>query len=404
MGKFKNKVKFNMIANQINEKYTAIFGNAPDLMVASPGRINLIGEHLDYNGGWVLPAAIDKKITFAVGKRTDKACHLYSMDYDTLEIIPLSNVVSSAKDWVNYLLGVVEQFQKEHLLPSGFNLVFGGDVPLGAGLSSSAAVEAGLAFAINALFDLKKSRMDLVKLAQRAENQFVGVQCGIMDMFASVMGRVGEVMRLDCRSLDFEYFPFDFDDVKIVLCDTGVKHSLADGEYNIRRKQCEEGVSILKKETPSRFSRDVSSVSTLRDVSFALLVKHKAEMSPIVYQRCAYVVGEIARVEAACEDLMRHDLAAFGKKMNETHIGLSKLYEVSCKELDFLAEKAWHTEGVFGSRMMGGGFGGCTINLVKTAAIPQFIDTMSKAYFDAFKIDLKTYIVTVSNGTTRLHT
>ncbi len=383
-----------MTTSRISEKYAAVFGSTPDLMVASPGRINLIGEHLDYNGGWVLPAAIDKKIYFAVGQRTDKACHLYSMDYESLEIIPLRNVVPSAKSWVNYLLGVVEQFQKEQILPSGFNLVFGGDVPLGAGLSSSAAVEAGLAFAINELFDLKKSRMDLVKLAQRAENQFVGVQCGIMDMFASVMGQAGKVMRLDCRSLDFEYFPFDFKDVKIVLCDTNVKHSLADGEYNKRRKQCEEGVSILKKKDPS--------VSTLRDVPFALLEKHKADMSPIVYQRCAYVVGEIARVEAACEDLMRHDLTAFGKKMNETHIGLSKLYEVSCKELDFLAQKAWHTEGVFGSRMMGGGFGGCTINLVKTEAIPQFIDTMSKAYLDAFNINLKTYIVTVSNGTTRL--
>lgn len=382
------------MTTEISEKYATIFNNAPDLMVASPGRINLIGEHLDYNGGWVLPAAIDKKIYFALGRRTDNACHLYSMDYDALEIIPLSNVVSSAKDWVNYLLGVVEQFQKEQLLPSGFNLVFGGDVPLGAGLSSSAAVEAGLAFAINELFDLKKSRMDLVKLAQRAENQFVGVQCGIMDMFASMMGRVGEVMRLDCRSLDFEYFPFDFKDVKIVLCDTSVKHSLADGTYNIRRQQCEEGVSVLKKRAPS--------VSTLRDVSFDLLEQYKADMLPIVYQRCLYVVEEIARVEAACKDLERHDLTAFGKKMNETHVGLSQKYEVSCKELDFLAENAWDTEGVFGSRMMGGGFGGCTINLVKTELIPQFIDRMSKAYFNAFNIQLKTYIVTVSNGTTRL--
>ena len=383
-----------MITSRISEKYTALFHNAPDLMVNSPGRINLIGEHLDYNGGWVLPAAIDKKITFAVGKRADNACHLYSMDYETLEIIPLSNVVSSAASWVNYLLGVVEQFQKEQPLPLGFNLVFGGDVPLGAGLSSSAAVEAGLAFAINELFDLKKPRMELVKLAQRAENQFVGVQCGIMDMFASMMGRVGEVMRLDCRTLDFEYFPFDFKDVKIVLCDTAVKHSLADGAYNIRRKQCEEGVSILKKGD--------SSVSTLRDVSLSFLKEYKSEMSPIVYQRCRYVLEEIARVEAACEDLLKGDLVAFGQKMNETHIGLSKDYEVSCKELDFLAAKAWDTEGVFGSRMMGGGFGGCTINLVKTDTIPQFIDDMKAAYFKKYKIDLKTYVVTISNGTTRL--
>ena len=236
--------------------------------------------------------------------------------------------------------------------------------------------------------------MDLVKLAQRAENQFVGVQCGIMDMFASMMGRVGEVMRLDCRSLDFAYFPFDFPDVKIVLCDTGVKHSLGDGQYNIRREQCETGVSILQKYDPS--------VKTLRDVPFPFLEKHRDEMPPIVYQRCRYIVGEIARVEAACADLMRHDLVAFGKKMNETHIGLSKDYGVSCAELDFLAQKGENTEGVFGSRMMGGGFGGCTINLVKTAAIPHFIETMSEAYFEAFNIDLKTYTVTISGGTSTL--
>jgi galactokinase len=383
----------NMIS-EISEKYAALFGSAPDLMVSSPGRINLIGEHLDYNGGWVLPAAIDKKINFAIGKRADTAVHFYSVDFEVLEIIPLSNLVHSEKNWVNYLLGVVEQFQKERALPAGFNLVFGGDVPLGAGLSSSAAVEAGLAFAINELFNLKKPRMDLVKLAQRAENQFVGVQCGIMDMFASVMGQAGKVMRLDCRSLEFEYFPFDFDDLKIVLCDTSVKHSLADGEYNKRRKQCEEGVSILKKHNPT--------IATLRDVPLSFLKKYKDEIPPLVYQRCLYVVKEIARVEAACKDLEKGDLVAFGQKMYETHTGLSHYYEVSCPELDFLVKKAKLTEGVFGSRMMGGGFGGCTINLVKTAAIPAFIDNMSKAYFKKFNINLKTYIVTVSNGTTRL--
>ncbi len=376
----------------ISKKYTNLFNRAPDLMVTSPGRINLIGEHVDYNGGWVLPAAIDKKIAFAIGRRADQACHLYSMDYDTLEIVPLDKVVPSQHSWVNYLLGVVEQFHKEQPLPSGFNLVFGGDIPLGAGLSSSAAVEAGLAFALNELFDLKKPRMELVKLAQRAENQFVGVQCGIMDMFASMMGQAGKVMRLDCRSLDFEYFPFDFQDIKIVLCDTNVKHSLADGQYNIRRQQCEEGVSILQKHDPA--------ISTLRDVSLSFLKKHKDDLSPIVYQRCSYIVKEIARVEAACKDLLKGDLAAFGQKMYETHTGLSHYYEVSCPELDFLVKKAKQDDAVFGSRMMGGGFGGCTINLVKTEAIPQFIDDMKISYFKKYKIDLKTYIVTISNGTT----
>lgn len=387
---------------KIRDKYIAVFGENPDIMVESPGRINLIGEHIDYNGGWVLPAAIDKKITFAIGKRFDKTCHLYSLDYNQTEIVSLYNIKHSSKSWVNYLLGVIEQFQNEQPLAQGFNLVFGGDVPLGAGLSSSAAVEAGLAFAINEIFALKKSRLDLIKLTQRAENQFVGVQCGIMDMFASVMGRVGAVMRLDCQSLDFEYFPFDFPDVKIVLCDTGVKHSLGDGEYNIRRKQCEEGVSILKKYDslmPSASSRQGVAVLSLRDVSFSLLKKYKAKMPTLVYQRCSYVVKEIARVEAACKDLLKGDLEAFGQKMYETHTGLSHYYEVSCPELDFLVRKSKNTEGVLGSRMMGGGFGGCTINLVKTNAIPSFIDTMSQAYSKKFKIDLKTYTVTISDGT-----
>jgi galactokinase len=377
---------------KIKDKFTALFGAHPDLILASPGRINLIGEHTDYNGGWVLPAAIDKKITFAIGHRTDALCQVYSIDFDDTEIVSLSNIHPTKKGWVNYLMGVVEQFQNEKPLPNGFNLVFGGDVPLGAGLSSSAAVEAGLAVGLNELFDLGKPRMELVKLAQRAENQFVGVKCGIMDMFASAMGKAGSVIRLDCRSLEYSYFPFDFPDVKIVLCDTAVKHSLGDGEYNIRREQCEEGVSIIQKTTPS--------VKTLRDVPLALLKKHQADMSSLVYQRCSYVVKEIARVEAACKDLLKGDLVAFGQKMYDTHTGLSHYYEVSCPELDFLVKKAKHTEGVFGSRMMGGGFGGCTINLVKTEAIPAFIEHMSAAYKKAFDIDLKTYTVTISDGTT----
>lgn len=319
--------------NIVRETFNKIFQAKPDLMVTSPGRINLIGEHTDYNGGWVLPAAIDKKITFALGRRTDLICQFHSIDFNDTKTINLANFKSTTKSWVNYLLGVVEQFQNEKPLPHGFNLVFGGDVPLGAGLSSSAALEAGLAFAIDEMFRFGKPRMELVKLAQRAENEFVGVRCGIMDMFASAMGKEGSVMRLDCRSLEFEYFPFNFPDIKIVLCDSGVKHSLGDGEYNIRRAQCEEGVAILKKHYPA--------ISTLRDVSFSMLEKHKAEIPPIVFKRCRYIVGEIARVEAACLDLKQHDLVAFGKKMFETHKGLSEDYGVSCEELDFLTAMSY---------------------------------------------------------------
>jgi len=456
--------------NSVQEKFKLLFGKKPDLVVTSPGRINLIGEHTDYNGGWVLPAAIDKKITFALGSRTDLVCRLHSIDFNDTEIIDLTNFKSTNKSWVNYLLGVIEQFQNSRdvasnvseftkdvasnvseftkdvasnvseftkdvacnvseftkdvtcnvseftrdvasnvsTLPHGFNLVFGGDVPLGAGLSSSAALEAGLAFAINEMFQLGNPRMELVKLAQRAENEFVGVRCGIMDMFASIMGKEGSVMRLDCRSLEFEYFPFNFPDIKIVLCDSGVKHSLGDGEYNIRRAQCEEGVAILKKYYPH--------ISTLRDVSFSLLEKHSSEIPPIVFKRCRYIVNEIARVESACSDLAEHNLIEFGKKMFETHIGLSEDFGVSCEELDFLValcalfvdsseyqrtmnNEQRTTKSVYGARMMGGGFGGCTINLVRTEAIPEFIEFMRKAYLEKFNLELKTYVVTISDGT-----
>ena len=445
--------------NSVQEKFKLLFGKKPDLVVTSPGRINLIGEHTDYNGGWVLPAAIDKKITFALGSRTDLVCRLHSIDFNDTEIIDLANFKSTNKSWVNYLLGVIEQFQNSRdvacnvseftkdvacnvseftrdvacnaseftkdvasnvsefkrdvasnvsTLPHGFNLVFGGDVPLGAGLSSSAALEAGLAFAINEMFQLGNPRMELVKLAQRAENEFVGVRCGIMDMFASIMGKEGSVMRLDCRSLEFEYFPFNFPDIKIVLCDSGVKHSLGDGEYNIRRAQCEEGVAILKKYYPH--------ISTLRDVSFSLLEKHSSEIPPIVFKRCRYIVNEIARVESACSDLAEHNLIEFGKKMFETHIGLSEDFGVSCEELDFLValcalfvdsseyqrtmnNEQRTTKSVYGARMMGGGFGGCTINLVRTEAIPEFIEFMRKAYLEKFNLELKTYVVTISDGT-----
>ena len=379
------------MVNDVQDIFRKLFDSKPDVIVISPGRINLIGEHTDYNGGWVLPAAIDKKITFTLGKRTDLMCEFHSIDFNDTETIHLTQFKITDKSWVNYLLGVIEQFQNEKLLPHGFNLVFGGDVPLGAGLSSSAALEAGLAFAINEIYKLEKSRMELVKLAQRAENEFVGVRCGIMDMFASVMGKKDLVMRLDCRSLDFEYVPFHFPNIKIVLCDSGVKHSLDDGEYNIRRSQCEAGVVILKKYYPN--------ISTLRDVTFSVLEKHKSEFLPIVFKRCRYVVKEIARVEAACLDLQNHDLISFGKKMYETHSGLSEDYGVSCEELDFLVNKCHTLDTCYGARMMGGGFGGCTINLIKTEAVTEFVDFMRHAYSKKYNLELKTYVVNISDGT-----
>lgn len=374
------------------------FDDAPKIIVRAPGRINLIGEHTDYNGGYVLPAAIDKAVFFAVSPREDDECHLISYDLNERLNTNLNDLTASDQySWANYLMGVLDEIRKELLANGrqltalkGVNLVFGGEIPSGGGVSSSAAIENGIGFAVNELFGLGFSRIDLLKISQRAENNFVGMKCGIMDMFASMMGKENAVIRLDCNSLEYEYFPFNAPDYRLVLCNTMVKHSLVDSEYNTRRAECEEGVVVFQRYDPS--------VKTLRDVTFDVLQAHKNELRPVVYKRCKYVVEEIARVEEACKVLKENDLVTFGALMSQTHDGLQNEYEVSCKELDFLAEKARHTEGVLGARMMGGGFGGCTINLVRTDVIEAFIDDMKTAYKAAFDIDLPCHVVTPKNG------
>jgi galactokinase len=387
------------------------FGEDPKIVVRAPGRINLIGEHTDYNGGYVLPAAIDKAVYFAVSPREDDECRFVAHDLNESFTVNLKELKkTSTYSWANYLMGVLDELQahvretfevsrtsktskKTSEMPKilrGVNLTFGGDIPSGGGVSSSAAIENGIGFAVNELFNLGLSRIDLLKISQKAENNFVGMKCGIMDMFASMMGKENAVIRLDCNSLKYEYFPFNAPDYRLVLCNTMVKHSLVDSEYNTRRAECEEGVALLQKYDPS--------VKTLRDVKISVLRKHKTELRPVVFKRCKYVIEEITRVEKACKALKKNDLVTFGKLMFQTHDGLQNEYEVSCKELDFLAEKARYTEGVLGARMMGGGFGGCTINLVKTDAIEAFIADMKAAYLAAFNIDLPCFITTPKNG------
>lgn len=361
-------------------------------MVRSPGRINLIGEHTDYNDGFVMPAAIDKDIVFAIAPSDSDKSIVYSMKYDQQVQVNLQSPEKVVEPkWANFLLGVLFQIVQQGVTVKPFNCVFGGEVPLGAGLSSSAALECGFGFSLNELFHLDIPKINLIKMAQWAEHNFVGVKCGIMDQFASVMGKEGHVIVLDCRSLTYRYAPIDLKDYIIILCDTKVKHSLVDSEYNTRRTECETGVSILKKYYPQ--------VNSLRDASIAMVEKHKHEMQGKVYNRCIYVVGEIARVQQASQDLDSGNLVAFGKKMYETHDGLSKQYEVSCKELDFLVEEAKKFNTVLGARMMGGGFGGCTINIVKKDAAEQFISHLTKAYRNAFSIDLQSYKVSIKDGT-----
>ena len=380
-----------MYSESIKQKFAELYNQTPDIIVRAPGRINLIGEHTDYNDGFVLPAAIDKAIYFAVSKRDDRTIKLFAYDLDDAYEFSLDNLNKSDKGWANFLIGMVAEMTKNtDKLTGGFNVVFGGNVPLGAGLSSSAAVESGIGFALNQLYGFELSSIDLALTAQQAEHNFAGVKCGIMDMFASIHGKNKAVIKLDCRDLSYEYFPFNTSEYAIVLCNSGVKHNLGDTEYNKRRAECEEGVSILQNAFPQ--------VDSLRDVTVHMLRSQADKLPQIVYNRCRYVVEEIHRVELACKDLLNDDFIAFGQKMYETHSGLSELYEVSCDELDFLVEQTIDNDAVAGSRMMGGGFGGCTINLVKKEAVDQFLTEIGRAYEDKFGQKLVSYKVAITNG------
>ncbi|GAB3268846.1 galactokinase [Larkinella harenae] len=381
-------------SEQIKAVFRTEFDREPELLVRGPGRINLLGEHTDYNGGLVLPASIDKEIVFAIARRDDSTGRIVAENLNQSFSFELHQLTQSSLGWPNYLMGVVDQLQKAGRQPGGFDLVFGGNIPAGAGLSSSAALECGLAFALNNLYELELSTLDMVQLSQRAENQFVGVNCGIMDQFASMFGREQAVIQLDCKSLHHEYFPFLTTDYALILCDTGVKHSLDDSEYNTRRSECETGVAILQQYNPA--------IQLLRDATTELVDAHRDEMPGKVYQRCRYVTEEIRRVQVACQDLLNNDLTAFGQKMYETHDGLQHDYEVSCPELDFLVDQTRADDTVLGARMMGGGFGGCTINLVKHEIADSFVNRLKEAYQNEFQIELKCYPVRITNGTSVL--
>ena len=398
----------------IRSQFSNHFKDSPALVVKSPGRINLIGEHTDYNHGFVLPAAIDKYIEVAIGKRTDGAIHMVALDLGETIILPIQNLIPHATQWVNYIIGVVDQvFNKSQSasnnfivtqntltnteittavndtnLSAGFNICIQGNIPLGAGLSSSAAVESAVLFALNELYGLSLSRMQMALMAQAAEHSFAGVKCGIMDMFASLHGQKNKAILLDCASLAFTYYPIELKDYSIVLFDTQIKHALASSEYNTRRLECEQGLKIIQEK--------YASVKTFRDISIEQV---EACLVSKVYQRCKYVVEEIARVQLAVQDLTKGDMQAFGKKMLETHEGLSKLYEVSCPELDFLVEAVSHNENVLGARMMGGGFGGCTINIIKKTAVEEITKELSAKYNQAMHKELSYYITSIEDGT-----
>ncbi len=380
----------NALVPVIGDRFRKHFLAKP-LLVVSPGRVNLIGEHTDYNEGFVLPGATDKAIVFAVSPRADGLCHLVSHDFDQEYRCELGGFHRSPLRWPDYLQGVVDQFLKAGHRVGGFNCVFGGDIPIGAGMSSSAAIEGGLAFALNVLFGLKLDSLTLVGLAQRAENEFVGVRCGIMDQFINIHGLAKSVLKLDCRSLEFERFPFERDDLRVVVSDTMVRRELASSEYNVRRGQCEAGVSVLRAHEPS--------VRSLRDVSLDLLREHRAELDPVVFRRCEYVVRENIRVGEACSALARNDFTVLGGLMNLTHAGLRDEYEVSSDELNALVEAARRVPGVLGSRMMGAGFGGCTISLVEAGALSEFEARVSREYEALTGKAPKIHVVRIEAGT-----
>ena len=366
------------------------FGGHP-LVVRSPGRVNLIGEHTDYTEGFVLPAAIDRAIVLAVGRGAGRCCRLFAADLDDAVEVDLAALAHSEKGWPNYLLGVVDQLQRREIELPGFDCAFGGDIPIGAGLSSSAALEAGLAFALNEIFGIGLERLALARLAQRAEHEFVGVRCGIMDQFVNLFGAPGHALKLDCRSLGYERVPFADPDLCIVLCDTGVRHALAGSEYNLRRAQCEAGVAALRAADPA--------IHSLRDVSSGQLVAQRGALDPVVYRRCHHVLSENARLLAGCEELRRGDVAAFAARLWESHASLRDDYEVSCPELDALVEIAAGVEGVLGARMMGGGFGGCTINLVRQQAVPALETAVSQAYPRCTGRSARVFVTHITGGT-----
>jgi galactokinase len=379
-----------LMKEKVLQDFQRNFNEEPTI-VRSPGRVNIIGEHTDYNNGFVLPAAIDKAIYVAVTPRQDDTIRLYSGEFDESFETSLGTLKPTDKGWPNYILGVADQLIKRGYSINGFNMAIDGDVPIGSGLSSSAAVECATAFALNEIFKLRIDKKDLAFIGQKAEHTFAGVMCGIMDQFASVFGKKDHVIKLDCQSIEYEYVPLVLEGYKLVLLNTNVKHSLASSEYNTRRTQCEQGVAWVKEHVPE--------VNSLRDVTMEMLHQYVEPKDHLIYERCKYVVEEKERLLSGCEDLRRGDLEALGKKMFETHDGLSKEYEVSCKELDFLVDAVRDNPNVVGARMMGGGFGGCTINIVKEEAIDELIEQLQESYQKNMGKQLTAYIAQVENGT-----
>ncbi len=374
----------------VRSRFIKHFDGTTGSIYASPGRINLIGEHTDYNGGFVFPGAVDKGMMIEIKPNGTDKVKAYSIDLKDYVEFGLKEEDAPRASWARYIFGVCREMIKRGVEVKGFNTAFAGDVPLGAGMSSSAALESAYAFAINDLFGENKiDKFELAKIGQATEHNYIGVNCGIMDQFASVFGKAGNLMRLDCRSLEYKYYPFNPVGYKLVLVDSVVKHELASSAYNKRRQSCEAAVAVIQKKHPH--------VEFLRDATMEMLKEAKEEISAEDYMRAEYVIEEIQRVLDVCDALEIGDYEIVGQKMYETHEGMSKLYEVSCEELDFLNEIA-KKNGVTGSRVMGGGFGGCTLNLVKNDLYETFICDAKESFKAKFGRSPKVYDVVIGDG------
>lgn len=380
----------------VRSRFIKHFDGKAGNIYTSPGRINIIGEHTDYNGGFVFPGAIDKGIMCEIRPNGTNKVMAYSIDLKDRVEFDINDEKGPKASWARYIYGIIQEMKKLGVDVKGFNTAFAGDIPLGAGLSSSAALESCYACALNDLFgENKVSKWDMALAGQATEHNYCGVNCGIMDQFASVFGQEGKLMRLDCRSREFEYFPFDPKGYKLVLVDSVVKHELASSAYNDRRKSCENVVEAIQKKYPEK------TVETLRDADWDMLEAVKGDVSEEDMKRTVYVLGEKDRVLAVCDALNAGDYETVGKKMYETHDGLSKDYEVSCEELDYLNDIA-KENGVTGSRIMGGGFGGCTINLVKEDLYDRFIADVKEKYTARYGKAPKIYDVVIGAGSRKV--
>ena len=382
-----------MDIEHVRSRFIKHFDGTTGFIYASPGRINLIGEHTDYNGGFVFPGAVDKGMIAEIKPNGTDKVRAYSIDLKDYVEFGLNEEDAPRASWARYIFGVCREIIKRGGQIQGFDTVFAGDVPLGAGMSSSAALESTYAFALNDLFSLGIDKFELAKIGQSTEHNYCGVNCGIMDQFASVFGKEGSLIRLDCRSLEYKYFPFNPVGYKLVLLDSVVKHELASSAYNKRRQSCENAAAAIRRNHPE--------VEFLRDATMDMLNEVKGDISAEDYMRAEYVIEEVQRVLDVCEALEKGDYETVGQKMYETHHGMSKLYEVSCEELDFLNDVAKKC-GVTGSRVMGGGFGGCTINLVKDELHDDFIKEAFESYTKKFGHEPKVYEVVISDGARKL--